>query len=124
MQKILFAIVGLALTAGLVSAQMPAQTFTGTLIDNMCFNAAKMKMSQAELAKHSRACALEEGCVKSGYALVTADGHVYKLDVKGNMDAVAALNASKQAADLKVTVMGSNQGGTLTVKSVMLDKGM
>jgi hypothetical protein len=124
MQRILFAIAGLALTAAMASAQMPAQSFKGTLIDNMCFNKAKMKMSQAELAKHSRECALEEGCVKSGYALVTADGHVYKLDVKGNTDAVAALNASKQTADLKVTLMGTNHGGTLTVKSVVLDKGM
>jgi hypothetical protein len=90
----------------------------------MCFSKANMKMSPTELANHSRECALMDGCVKSGYALVTADGHVYKLDAKGNESAVAALKASKQSADLKVTVMGTNQSGTLTVKSVALDKAM
>lgn len=122
MQKILLVVVGLVLATGPMSAQMPAQTFKGTLIDNMCFNKANMKMSQAELAGHSRECALMDGCVKSGYALVTAEGHVYKLDADGNKQAVAALEASKQAADLKVTVMGTNNGGTVMVKSVALDK--
>ena len=122
MQRILFVIAGLVLATGLVSAQMPAQTFKGTLIDNMCFNKANMKMSQAELAGHSHECALMDGCIKSGYVLVTADGHVYKLDADGNKQAVAALKASKQAADLKITVMGTNNGGTVTVKSVILDK--
>jgi len=125
MQKILFALVGLALSASVATAQTQTQTqtqtFKGTVIDNMCFTKANMKMSPAELAKHSSECALMDGCVKSGYVLVTADGHVYKLDAKGNMDVVAALKASKQAADLKVTVMGTNNGGTVTVKSVMLD---
>ncbi len=124
MKRILFAIVGTVMTVAVASAQMPAQTFKGTVIDNMCFGKANMKMSQAELAMHSRECALMDGCVKSGYALVTADGHVYKLDADGNKHAVAALKASKQEADLKVTVTGTNNGGTVTVKSVTLDKAM
>ena len=119
MQRILFALSVVVLSVSFASAQ--SQTFKGTIIDNACFNKANMKMSQSELAKHSRECALMDGCVKSGYALVTADGHVYKLDTNGNTELVAALKASKQAGDLKVTVMGTNNMGTLAVKSVALD---
>lgn len=119
MRNILFVCAGLLLAATLASAQ--SQTVSGTLIDNMCFS-KNMKMSQEELAGHSRECALMDGCIKSGYAVVTADGHVYKLDTKGNADAVATLKAAKQAANLKVTVMGTNKGGTLTVSKLMLDR--
>ena len=119
MRRILFAVAAFVLSASVTSAQ--TQTFKGTVIDNMCFNKANMKMSAADLAKHSSECTLMEGCIKSGYALVTADGHVYKLDTKGNMEVVAALKASKQAADLKVTVTGANNGGTIAVASLTLD---
>jgi hypothetical protein len=96
------------------------QTVKGILVDNMC--QMKMKTDQGALAKHTRGCALMDGCIKSGYALVTADGMVYKLDAKGNDQAVAALKASTQDANLKVTITGMTKDGMLSVSSLMLDK--
>jgi hypothetical protein len=47
---------------------------------------------------------------------------VYKLDAKGNDQAVAALKASTQDANLKVTITGMTKDGMLSVSSLMLDK--
>lgn len=121
MKKILLATACFAMVAAsaAVLAQAQTQTFKGTLIDNACF---KAEMSAEALSGHSRDCALMDGCVASGYVVVTADKHVYKLNVEGNTKAVAMLKASEQAGNLKVTVTGTNDAGTITVASIMLDK--
>jgi lipopolysaccharide export system protein LptA len=118
MKKVLFVALAVLVTASFTSAQMP--TVKGFLVDNMC--QMKMKTDQGALAKHSRDCALMDSCIKSGYAVVTADGMVYTLDAKGNEQAVAALKASKQTDNLKVTISGSTKNGMVMVSSLMLDK--
>lgn len=118
MKKVLLFVTGLALAAVSTAALAEAETFTGTLIDNACF---KADMSPEDLAKHTRDCALMDGCVTSGYVVVTADGHVYKLDVEGNEKAVTALKKSEQAANLKVTVKGVNENGIIKVESITFD---
>lgn len=117
MKKVLFVFAAAALAATTSFAQ--ATAVQGTLIDNACYKAS---MTQADLSQHTRACALMDGCVKSGYSVVTADGHAYKLDAAGNEKVVAALNGSKQDADLKVTVDGTVSGDTIAVTKLMLDK--
>lgn len=117
MKKVLLVLAGLALGAVTSSAQ--SQTVTGTLIDNACF---KPTMTQAELAKHTRECTTMDKCTKSGYAVATTDGKFYRLDTKGNSDAVAALEASSKANDLKVTVTGVVKNDTIAVASIVLDK--
>jgi hypothetical protein len=120
MKKVMLLLAGLALVATSAVAQTAqAMDFKGTLIDNACF---KTDMPAAELAKHTKDCALMDGCVASGYVVVTADGHVYKLDAKGNESVVTALKAATQAANLKVTVTGVNTDGTIAVTKVVLDK--
>jgi hypothetical protein len=121
MKKVTLFAVALALVAssGAGLAQEQAETFKGTLIDNACFN--RSEMSQEDLASHTRNCALMDGCIRSGYALVTADDHVFKLDAAGNEKAVEMLKASDQSANLKVTVTGTNTDGTITVASIALD---
>ena len=120
MKKVMMFVAGLALVASTaVLAQEQAETFKGTIIDNACF---KADMSAEDLAMHTRDCALMDGCVASGYVVVTADKHVYKLDVGGNEKLVEVLKASRQSANLKVTVTGVNTEGTIKVASVTLDK--
>ncbi|MFM8535575.1 MAG: hypothetical protein ACKOEC_18620 [Acidimicrobiia bacterium] len=110
-----------ALIAGLASPSIAqTQTLKRTLVDNMC--QMKMKTDHGALAKHTRECALMDSCIKSGYAVVTDSGMVFKLDAKGNEQAVAALKASKQEANLKVTVAGAVKDGMVSVTSFMLDK--
>lgn len=112
-------IVALALAAaatGLV-AQGDITTVNGILIDNMCF---KPGMSQTDLQKHTKDCALMPKCVESGYAVVTADGTAYRLDQKGSTDIVAALKASSKASNLAVKVSGTVKDGTIAVSAIAL----
>jgi hypothetical protein len=117
MKKALFLLAGLVLAVVTASAQ--SQTVKGTLIDNACFQHHK---SQAELTEHTRDCALMDACVKSGYTVVTTDGHAYKLDDKGNADLLAALKASTKENDLKVTVTGTVANDTIAVSTIALDQ--
>lgn len=118
MRTVLLGVAALLVTASLGAAQ--TQNVKGILVDNMC--QMKTKTDQGALAKHTRECALMDGCVKSGYAVVTGDGMIYKLDAKGNDLAVAALKASKQADNLKVTLSGVTKDGMVAVTSLALDK--
>lgn len=115
-KQILIALTGLALSASTVIGQA---AITGTVIDNACY---KAKMTRADAGKHSRDCALMPDCSKSGFTVVAENGQAYKLDAKGNTDLVAALNASKKANDLRVTVNGTVKGDTIAVTSITLDK--
>lgn len=117
MKKIPVILLGLAVAVATTSAQ--SQSLKGTLIDNACFTP---KMSRAELAAHSHDCALMADCVKSGYLLVTDDGHAFKLDAKGNNDVVSALKASSKTSELKVAVTGAVKGDSIVVASIVLDK--
>jgi hypothetical protein len=83
------------------------------LVDNMC--AAKVK---ANPDAHTKDCALK--CSESGYAVVTSDGTVLKLDAKGSEDALAAIKASSKADHLRVTVSGDRDGDTIKVKSLKM----
>lgn len=83
------------------------------LVDNNC--AAKVKASPDS---HTKDCALK--CSDSGYAVVTEDGTVLKLDKKGNDEAIAAIKASSKPDHLRVTVVGDVDGGVLKVKSLKM----
>ncbi|MGQ0735031.1 MAG: hypothetical protein ACT4QD_15415 [Acidobacteriota bacterium] len=117
MNRLMLAVAAVAVAGTMALAQ--GQTISGTLIDNACFNP---KMTKAELAAHSKDCALMDGCFDSGYAVVTADGHAYKLDAKGNTEIIAKLKASNKASDLRVTVTGAVKDGTIAVSSIALDQ--
>ncbi len=55
-----------------------------SLVDVACSTRVK-----ANPDAHTRECALK--CEKSGYAIVTSDGTVLKLDAKGSAEAATAL---------------------------------
>ena len=63
-------------------------------------------------------CALK--CKESGFAIVTADNQILKLDAKGNAKVLEELKASDKADHLRVNVSGDVQGDTLKVTSVKL----
>jgi hypothetical protein len=68
--------------------------------------------------KHTRACALD--CADSGFAIITADNKVLKLDKAGNEKVAAALNASKAVDHVRVDVSGDLDGDVLKVTSMKL----
>lgn len=98
-----------------------AQKIQGHLVDVACAseNAAKPKPGFA--AKHSKDCLQMAECEGSGYAIVTADNKVIKLDAKGNETAKKLIAGSKKQADFKASASGTLEGDTLTVESLTLE---
>jgi hypothetical protein len=66
-------------------------------------------------------CSLMDGCIKSGYSLMTADKKVYELDSKGAELALALNKSTDKEKDLKVTVTGTVSGSTIAVTALKLD---
>ncbi len=98
----------------LIALPCAAETFKNVaLVDVACSSKVK-----ANPDSHTRDCAIK--CEKSGYAIVTSDGSVLKLDEKGNQEAAAALKASKKSDHLRATVTGDRDGDTLKVKSLKM----
>ncbi len=96
-----------------------AETFDGILMDNMCSGmVAKKGYDAAKM--HTKECALMENCVKSGFAVVTPDGKVHKLDDKGNKLALEALKGTDKKDNLTVHVEGKHAGETIAVTSLKL----
>jgi hypothetical protein len=106
----------LALTAPHVAA---ADTVNGTLMDMACATGRDAKSADS-VAKHDKTCLLMDGCVASGYAVVTSDLQVVKLDATGNDAALKLIKATDRVNDWKVTVVGTRSGDTIAVSSLSL----
>ena len=119
MKRLMRLTAAVAMVTGMVFAQGTTQTVKGTLIDNECANP---KMSQADLAKHDKSCLQMDECELAGYAVITADGTLFKFDAKGNTMAKAQIEASPKTNDFKVTVIGVPQGDLFAVTSLTIDK--
>lgn len=96
----------------------PALAETKTFNDVAIVDVACSKKVAADPNSHTRDCALM--CEKSGFAIVTADRKILKLDADGNAKIAKALKASDKADHLRVDVSGDVQGDTLKVTSIKL----
>ncbi|HEU4390097.1 MAG TPA: hypothetical protein VFV34_20005 [Blastocatellia bacterium] len=112
MKRLSLAISVLALVGGLVYGSNMA-SFKGYLVDNMC--AAGMKDNAEKAKGHKKSCATSAGCAKSGYALVTDDGKVYKLDEEGSKKAAEVFKNTKSETSPTVSIEGTLDGTTLKV---------
>ena len=85
MTRKLLAIAGIfAVVLVLQARSGPTATIEGYVIDNACAGSHSTEPTFGERVKnHSTSCALMENCVKSGYAVFTADAKLYKLDKAG-----------------------------------------
>jgi hypothetical protein len=104
------------LAFGLLAAPALAETktFDGvSIVDVAC-----SKKAAANADAHTRECALD--CKDSGFAIVTADNQVLKLDADGNAKVLKQLKASDKADHLRVNVSGDVEGDTLKVTSIKL----
>ncbi len=108
MKRFCFSFIALGLFLVLNAA---GGSWSGTVMDVMCVHQVP--------AGHRRACALS--CAASGFAIVTADGKVYKLDPAGNKKALALLKASTKETDLRATVSGELNGGVIRVSAIGLE---
>ncbi len=101
----------LAAGLSLFSALALADTWSGTVIDNMC--------KGKDPATHTKECALM--CSKHGFGLVTSDGKFLKFDEAGNAKALAAIQATKKKQNLKAKVTGKLAEDTIQVESIQLE---
>jgi hypothetical protein len=99
-------------------AQAQQTQVKGHLVDVMC--ATKHATEADYIAKHDKTCLLMEGCVKSGYSVVTADGKVLKLDAKGSQQALDLIKKTERTSAWTVAVNGTISGDTITVASIQL----
>ena len=122
MRRILLtAAVACGLCFGL-SARAADKEVKGVLIDNNCAKPQLEKDNPEEsAAKHPKACAMKEGCAKSGYSIISGKKQI-KLDEASNEKAIAYLKGD--GSDTKVVVMGtlSDDGKTITVTDIKADK--
>ncbi|MHB8301510.1 MAG: hypothetical protein ACYDC6_01540 [Acidobacteriaceae bacterium] len=93
----------------------------GTLIDMTCWNDRSGDTSTL-LRKHTKRCLQMPDCIRSGYAVVTSDGQVYKLDAASNDSTTKWIAATSQDANLRVDVKGRVENGLLDVKKIQLQK--
>ena len=101
------------------AAQSSSQKLTGYLVDGVCAGNHATEPGYAE--NHDKKCNLMDGCIKSGYSLITADHKVLKFDAKGNEQALAFIKATNKDKSWKVAVTGAVTGQTIAVKSIALD---
>jgi hypothetical protein len=92
-----------------------ADTVSGTLMDTGCAN-KHMGANLAKVDTHPKSCAMQ-CAAKSGFAVVTPDGKIVKLDAASNKKAMEYLQNSKSDS-MKVKVSGTVTGDTIAVDSI------
>lgn len=93
----------------------------GTLIDMTCWNARSGDAAKL-LREHSKPCLQMPDCAHSGYAIVTPDGKVYKMDPASNDSTTKWIAATSHDANWRVDVKGRVSDGLLDVKKIQLEK--
>ena len=93
----------------------------GTLIDMTCWNARTGDAAKL-LREHSKPCLQMPDCIHSGYAIVTPDGKVYKMDPASNDSTTKWIAATSHDANWRVDVKGHVQDGLLDVNKIQLQK--
>jgi hypothetical protein len=114
-------VLGIMLTlSALVYAQEKTSVkLTGYLIDNACAGAhVKDANFKERVKKHSTSCALMPNCAKSGYAVYTADGKLYKFDEAGNKSVEDLLKDTETKTGVSVAVEGTVDGDTFHVTKI------
>lgn len=109
----LFAVAALVVS----SVAQKSVTWEGYLADKMCGSKWIGEKGEQRAMKHTKACALEEGCRASGYGLVTGGKYVKFTDAS---DARAAdyLEKTTQESNIYVKVTGTLEGEKIAVTSI------
>jgi hypothetical protein len=120
MKRVLLSLTVVALAATVALAGGKKQTLNGHLVDIMC-SSEHASEGAAFGAKHSKECLQMPDCVKSGYAVLTADKKVVKFDAQGNEEAKKQLAGLAKEKDIRVSVTGTLEGDTIQVASMQVE---
>lgn len=88
----------------------------GYLIDNACSAKATGDKALQTVKNHPISCALS--CAGSGYAVMTEQSKLYKLDPDGSNKAAEILKKTKLTKSVAVSVEGELDGDTLKVMKI------
>jgi len=109
----------LAFVLALQAQDTKTTTVEGYIIDNACAGSHSKEATFGDrVKKHSTSCALMDSCVKSGYAVFTADSKLYKLDKTGNDAVETLLKGTDTKAGVAVVVEGTIDGDTIKATKV------
>ena len=86
----------------------------GVLIDVQC---GSKQDSEDKAAGHPKACAMKEGCAKSGYGVFSGKKFI-KFDEAGNTKAKDYLAVAENATKVVVVGTPSEDGKTIAVKEI------
>ena len=86
----------------------------GVLIDNQC---GGKQASEETAANHPKACAMKEGCAKSGFGVMSGKTLI-KFDDAGNAKAKEYLGTAENATKVVVVGTVSEDGKTIAVKEI------
>ena len=123
MRKFTTAVVLLGMAAVLAFAT-PAgkpETVDGYLVDVMC-GSEHASEGATFGAGHKKECLLMPACVKSGYAVLTSDKKLLKLDAKGNKQAAKLIKSTDRDKDFHVRVTGEVKEDQIAVRSIEFAK--
>lgn len=93
----------------------------GTLIDMTCWN-DRAGNTAILLREHTKRCLQMPDCIHSGYAVVTSDGKVYKMNPVSDESTTRWIAATQHDANWLVDVRGHIQDGLLGVTRIQLQK--
>ena len=103
----------------------------GVLLDSKCAPNAETRMVPSPAPhfeggmlwayNHTRECLLMTSCQRSGYGIFTYEADKFlAFDAAGSQKALALIQASKKADDMRIEVTGEVQGDKLKVATIKL----
>jgi hypothetical protein len=101
-----------------ISAFAADSTVKGYLVDLACAREEGQKAGFG--AKHAKDCLEMPDCAKSGYGVLTDDKKIVQFDAAGNEQAKKFIADLKKEKDIKVSVTGNVNGGSMTVSKIEL----
>ena len=104
----------LAFGASAQDAKGEAKEVKGVLIDKAC---GSKQDSEDKAAGHPKACAMKEGCAKSGYGVFSGKNFI-KFDEAGDAKAKEYLAVPENATKVVVVGTVSEDGKTIAVKEI------
>jgi hypothetical protein len=107
------------ITIGLMASPAFAAPISYSNVSVVDVACSKHTSTTAAGDKHTRECALD--CADSGFAIITADDKVIKLDKAGNDKLAEALKASKAVDHVRVNASGELDGDILKVTAIKIN---
>lgn len=96
------------------------QTINGILVDVACARENSTHPEPGFAAKHSKDCLQMAECAQTGYAIVTEENKIIRLDKQSNETAKSLIASSDKKDNFKVTATGVLKDSVFSAESIKL----